>query len=71
MRGVCAPCHAKLTRLERERRRDHGADTELSSAPAPARIHRRPRIYEGAISGLSYPRVYDVINSETCEVRRT
>jgi hypothetical protein len=71
MRGVCAPCHAKLTRLERERRSDHDPDAELSSAPAPAPTNRRPRIYEGAISGLTYPRGYDVINSETGEVWRT
>jgi hypothetical protein len=71
MRGVCAPCHAKLTRLERERRSDHDPDAELSSTPTPARTNRRPRIYEGAISSLTYPRGYEVINSESGEVRPT
>ena len=41
MRGVCRPCHAKLTALEREHRRALDPDEELGPAPPPPRGKRR------------------------------
>jgi hypothetical protein len=56
MRGVCGPCHDRLTGQLQSRRlkRQHAArvdDEETFPAPAPVSINRRqlPRAWEGAV----------------------
>ena len=68
MREVCAPCHAKLTAVERERRRSLDPDAELGSAPPPRgrRGLRRVWVAPSLSVQLAYPA--EVINSRTGEV---